>query len=52
MAGNNAPGLNEMAEKFLEALSRELWTPRSNSVYHELKAITDKPENALAGAAE
>jgi len=52
MAQNNAPGLEEMAEKFLEALSRELWTPRSNSVYHELKAITGKPENALAGAAE
>jgi cobaltochelatase CobN len=52
MAQNNAPGLEEMAAKFLEALIRELWTPRSNSVYHELKAITGKPENALAGAAE
>ncbi len=49
---NNAPGLNEMAAKFLEALSRDLWTPRSNSVYHELKAIIGAPENELAGAAE
>ena len=39
---NNEPGLQEMAEKFLEALNRELWTPHSNSVYHELTTITGK----------
>jgi cobaltochelatase CobN len=52
IAENNEPGLREMSEKFLEALSRELWTPRSNSVYHELKAITGKRETEIAGAAE
>jgi cobaltochelatase CobN len=49
---NNEPGLHEMAEKFLEAMARELWTPRSNSVYHELMAITGKQEIEIAGAAE
>ncbi len=52
MAENNEPGLHEMAKKFLEALQRELWTPRSNSVYHELKALTGKQETEIAGAAE
>ena len=52
IAGNNEPGLQEMAAKFLEALARELWTPRSNSVYHELNAITGAPEAEIAGAAE
>ncbi|MHA1164016.1 MAG: cobaltochelatase subunit CobN [Alphaproteobacteria bacterium] len=52
IAENNAPGLHEMAAKFLEALSRELWTPRSNSVYHELKAIADEQVSQIAGAAE
>jgi hypothetical protein len=41
-----------MAAKFLEALTRELWTPRSNSVYHELMAITGEQETQIAGAAE
>jgi cobaltochelatase CobN len=52
IAGNNEPGLREMADKFLEALTRELWTPRSNSVYHELKAITGAGEIDITEAAE
>ncbi|MDA7947855.1 MAG: cobaltochelatase subunit CobN [Hyphomicrobiaceae bacterium] len=49
---NNPPGLKELAERFTEALERELWTPRSNSVYHQLKAITGEPQSEFAGAAE
>ena len=49
---NNAPALHEMASRFLEALDRELWTPRSNSVYHELRAITGAQQTQIAGAAE
>ena len=49
---NNAPGLREMSEKFLEALSRDLWTPRSNSVYHELMAITGARDIEIAGAVQ
>jgi len=52
IAENNAPGLREMSEKFLEALSRELWTPRSNSVYHELNAIAGAGQVEIAGAAQ
>ncbi len=52
IAENNEPGLHEMADKFMEALQRELWTPRSNSVYHDLKALTGKLETEIAGAAE
>ena len=37
---NNPHALQEMASRFLEALTRELWTPRSNSVHHELRAIS------------
>jgi cobaltochelatase CobN len=52
MEENNAPGLKEMAERFEEALSRGLWTPRSNSVHLELQKIAGEPETTLAGAAE
>ncbi len=52
IAENNEPGLREMAAKFLEALERELWTPRSNSVYHELMAITGEQKTRIAGVAE
>ena len=52
LADNNAPGLQEMSARFLEALERGLWTPRSNSVYHELMAITGRQQAEIAGAAE
>ncbi len=52
IAENNAPGLHEMAEKFLEALDRDVWTPRSNSVYHELMTISGRQESQIAGAAQ
>ncbi len=49
---HNPPGLRELAERFSEALERGLWTPRSNSVYHHLNAIAEKPKPEFAGAAE
>jgi len=49
---NNPPGLQELAGRFQEALERGLWTPRSNSVHHQLSAITGQQETKLAGAAE
>ena len=49
---HNPPGLKELAERFSEALERGLWTPRTNSVYHQLSAISPKPNAELAGAAE
>ena len=52
MAEVNEPGQREMAERFAEALERGLWTPRSNSVYRELRNMTGKPVEHLAGAAE
>ncbi len=52
LAENNAPGLQEMAARFTELLDRDMWTPRSNSVYHELKAITGERETRIAGVAE
>lgn len=52
IAENNEPGLQEMAEKFMEALSRDLWVPRSNSVHHELAAIAGKQETELTEAAQ
>jgi cobaltochelatase CobN len=36
---NNPDGLEELSAKFLEATERGLWTPKSNSAYHELKAL-------------
>ncbi len=36
---NNRAGLEELSAKFLEAVDRGLWTPRSNSAYHHLQAI-------------
>ncbi|MEM8744167.1 MAG: cobaltochelatase subunit CobN, partial [Pseudomonadota bacterium] len=49
---NNPPGLKELAERLTEALERGLWTPRSNSVYHQLNMIAGRPESEFAGAAE
>ncbi len=40
LAANNAPGLEEIAERFREAIDRGLWTPRSNSAYYELSDLT------------
>ena len=49
---NNPPGLRELGERFAEALERGLWTPRSNSVYDQLSAITGTPKAEFAEAAE
>ncbi|MGI9373485.1 MAG: cobaltochelatase subunit CobN [Hyphomicrobiales bacterium] len=40
MAEANAPALQELAERFREAIDRGLWTPRSNSAYHRLSELT------------
>jgi cobaltochelatase CobN len=39
LADNNRSALAEIAERFNEAIARGLWTPRSNSAYHELDAL-------------
>ncbi|MFD0978327.1 cobaltochelatase subunit CobN [Tropicimonas aquimaris] len=36
VADANAPALREMAERFQEAINRDLWTPRSNSAWMRL----------------
>jgi len=51
MAEHNAPGLQEMAQAFEEAIERGLWTPKSNSAHHRLSAITGN-DRMIAGAAE
>jgi cobaltochelatase CobN len=40
MAEKNAPALKELSERFVEAIDRGLWNPRSNSARLELEAIT------------
>ena len=42
----NPAGLKEMAERFLEAEERGLWTPRSNSAKFLLEAMADGKEAA------
>ncbi|MBL4892741.1 MAG: cobaltochelatase subunit CobN, partial [Rhizobiaceae bacterium] len=37
----NPHALREMAERFLEAEERGLWTPRSNSAKFQLQALTE-----------
>ncbi len=37
---HNKPALMEIAERLEEAISRELWTPRSNSARFDLAALT------------
>ena len=37
---NNPAALKELAERFAEALSRGLWTPKSNSAYHLIHDLT------------
>ncbi|MGR6469083.1 cobaltochelatase subunit CobN [Rhizobium sp. PAMB 3182] len=39
MADKNAPALKELAERFLEAIERGLWVPRSNSARFELERL-------------
>jgi cobaltochelatase CobN len=39
LAANNPAALKEIADRFSEAATRGLWTPRSNSAYNELEAI-------------
>jgi cobaltochelatase CobN len=41
LADNNAAALAEIAERFDEAIARGLWTPRSNSAYHELEILKE-----------
>jgi cobaltochelatase CobN len=41
LADNNASALAEIAERFDEAIARGLWTPRSNSAYHELESLKE-----------
>ncbi|MBK20223.1 MAG: cobaltochelatase subunit CobN [Rhodospirillaceae bacterium] len=36
---NNAPALDEMAQRFQEAIERDLWHPRSNRVHHILQQL-------------
>jgi cobaltochelatase CobN len=41
LADNNGAALGEIAERFDEAIARGLWTPRSNSAYHELEILKE-----------
>ncbi|NKB21430.1 MAG: cobaltochelatase subunit CobN [Alphaproteobacteria bacterium] len=36
---NNAPALDEIAVRFREAIERDLWHPRSNTVHHILQQL-------------
>jgi cobaltochelatase CobN len=46
LEANNRDGLEELSGRFLEAIERGLWTPRSNSAYHELTELARR--HALA----
>jgi cobaltochelatase CobN len=39
LAAHNPAALKEMAERFLEAMERGLWTPRSNSAKFTLESL-------------
>ncbi|MBL8893174.1 MAG: cobaltochelatase subunit CobN [Rhizobiales bacterium] len=41
IAGNNPAALREIAERFEEAASRGLWTPRSNSAHVHLRVLQE-----------
>jgi cobaltochelatase CobN len=43
LAENNRDALREMSERFAEAVTRGLWTPRSNSAYNELARLMEVP---------
>jgi len=47
----NPAALREMAGKFIEALDRGLWQPKSNSAPANLAAIASKPERMIDGRA-
>ena len=36
---NNPDALREMADRFQEALDRDLWRPRRNTIHDELKLL-------------
>ncbi len=38
---NNPEALKEIADRFNEALTRNLWTPKSNSAYNELERLME-----------
>jgi cobaltochelatase CobN len=42
IADVNAPALAEMADRFLEAMERGLWSPRANSAYQRLAALASR----------
>ena len=42
IAEHNPAALAEMAERFLEAIERDLWTPKSNSAKFELESMTER----------
>lgn len=42
IADVNAPALAEMADRFLEAMDRGLWSPRANSAYERLEALASR----------
>jgi cobaltochelatase CobN len=42
IAENNAPALQEIAERFREAIDRGLWAPHRNSTYEDLKAVAGR----------
>ena len=43
LKSNNPAALKEIAERFAEAQSRGLWTPRANSAYHLIHELTGDP---------
>ena len=40
MAEKNAPALTELADRFIEAIDRGLWKPKSNSARFRLEDLT------------
>jgi cobaltochelatase CobN len=44
MAEKNPSALEEMKERLLEAIDRQLWTPRSNSARFDLQAVSPEEE--------
>jgi cobaltochelatase CobN len=49
LAENNAPALQEMCQRLLEAQDRELWHPGVNGAYQRLKALAAGSEVEQAG---
>ena len=42
LAEKNPDALREMAERFLEAMDRGLWTPKSNSARFQLEEMAER----------